>query len=46
VKAELRAMTKEPRQPRDCRRDLLDHAVDEILLLGVAAHVLKRQNGD
>jgi hypothetical protein len=34
----------EPRQPRDCRRDLLDHAVDEVLLLGIAGHVLKRQD--
>ncbi len=35
---------KEPRQPRDRRRYLLDHTVDEILLLGVAGHVLKRQD--
>src|SRR5262249_28301439 len=35
---------KEPRQPRDCRRDLLDHAIDEVLLLGIAGQVLKRQD--
>jgi len=32
---------EEPRQPRDRCRDLLDHAVDEILLLGIAGQVLK-----
>jgi hypothetical protein len=26
--------------------DLLDHAVDEILLVGVGAHVLERQHSD
>ena len=35
---------KEPRRARDCRRDLLDHAIDEILLLGIAGHVLERQH--
>ena len=35
---------EEPRQPRNCRRDLLDHAVDEIVLLGIAGQVLKRQD--
>ena len=35
---------EEPRQPRDCGRDLLDHAIDEILLLGIAGQVLKRQD--
>ena len=36
-------------QPANARQrgdDVLDHAVGEILLLGVAAHVLERQHGD
>ncbi len=32
---------KQQWQPRDCRCDVLDDAVSEILLLGVAAHVLE-----
>jgi len=35
---------KEPRQPGDRRRDLLDHAIDEIVLLGIAGQVLKGQD--
>ena len=35
---------EQPRQPRDRRRDLLDHAIDEILLRGIAGHVLKGQD--
>jgi hypothetical protein len=33
---------EQPRQPRDRRRDLLHHAVDEVFLPGIAGHVLKR----
>ena len=36
---------KEPRQPGDCRCDLLDRAVDEIFLFRVTRHVLERQHG-
>ena len=32
-----------PRKPGD---DVLDHAIDEIFLFGIAAHVLERQDGD
>ena len=35
---------EEPRQSRDRRRDLLDHAVDEIFLLGISGHVLEWQH--
>jgi hypothetical protein len=37
---------EEPFDTRECRNDLLDRAVGEVLLLGVAAHVLKREHGD
>src|SRR5207237_242006 len=37
---------KEPTNARQRGNDLLDHAVDEIFLPGVAAHVLKRQHRD
>src|SRR6516164_11353873 len=35
---------EEPADARECGDDLFDHAVSEILLLRVAAHVLKRQH--
>src|ERR1051326_410890 len=35
---------EEPRHSGDHRRDLLNHAVSEIFLVGVAAHVLERQH--
>ena len=31
---------------RQRRNDFFDHAVGEVLLLGIAAHVLERQHGD
>jgi hypothetical protein len=34
---------KQPGQPGNRRRDLLDHAVGEIFLPGVAGHILERQ---
>src|SRR5262249_23716855 len=37
---------EEPPDAGECGDDLLDHAVREIFLLGVAAHVLKRQDRD
>ena len=37
---------EQPFDPRQAGDDVLDDAVDEIFLLGVAAHVLKRQHGD
>src|ERR1700730_11468703 len=37
---------EEPPDARECRDDLLDHAVGEIFLLGIAAHVGKRQHRD
>jgi hypothetical protein len=37
---------EQPRQPRDRCGDVLDQTVDKIFLLGVAAHVLKRQYYD
>ena len=33
-------------EARQAGDDVFDHAVDEVLLLGVAAHVLERQHGD
>jgi hypothetical protein len=41
-KARIAGDYEEPWQPGDRRRDLLDHAVGEIFLLGVARHVLER----
>jgi hypothetical protein len=41
VKLELRAMTKSHLIRESAVDDLLDHAVGEVLLLGVAAHVLE-----
>ena len=35
---------EQPANARQCRDDLLDHAVGKILLLRVAAHILKRQH--
>jgi hypothetical protein len=37
---------EEPADAREGRNDLLDHAVGEIFLLGVAAHIGKRQYRD
>ena len=37
---------EEPRLTRECRDDVLGEAVREVFLLLVAAHVLKRQDGD
>src|ERR1700749_2972080 len=37
---------KEPLDPRQCGDDFVDHAVDEILLLKVAAHILEWQDCD
>src|SRR5215813_4672655 len=37
---------EEPADTREPTGDVLDHAVSEILLLGLPTHVLKRQNGD
>jgi hypothetical protein len=45
VKLEFRAMTKSQRM-RECRDDLLDHAVGEIFLLRVAAHIGEGQHRD
>jgi hypothetical protein len=42
VKLELRAITKS--HGRREIRDLLDHAVDKVFLLGIAGHVLERQD--
>src|SRR5215813_6079663 len=33
-------------EPRQCGNDFFGHAIGEILLLGVAAHVLEREHGD
>src|SRR3982075_1192199 len=33
-------------EARQCGDDVLDHAVGEVFLLGIAAHVLERQDGD
>src|SRR6516165_2459757 len=35
---------RSPPQPRNCRGDLLHHAVDEVVLIEVAGHVLERQH--
>src|SRR5439155_537520 len=37
---------EQPIDPRQAGDDILDHAVGEILLLGIAAHVLERQHRD
>jgi len=37
---------EQPPYARECGDDLLDHAVGEIFLLGVAAHILEGQDGD
>ena len=44
--AELRAITNSQRMRQKCRDDVLDHAVGEILLLRIAAHVLEWQHRD
>src|ERR1700733_10073705 len=46
VKLELRAMTNSALKPGQCSDDVFHHAISEILLLGVAAHVVERQHGD
>ena len=43
-KARIACDHKQPGQPGNRRRDLLDHAIRKILLLRVARHVLKRQH--
>src|SRR5262245_54298502 len=45
-KARISSDHEQPFEPRKRRRDLLNHPVREILLLGIAAHVLERQHGD
>ena len=42
----MRAITNSQRMCDKRRDDVLDHAVGEIVLLGVAAHVHERQDGD
>jgi len=37
---------EQPADARKYRRDFLDHAVGEILLIGIAAHVLEWEDGD
>src|SRR5205085_4596303 len=37
---------EEPSNARQCRDDFLDHAVCEIFLLGITAHILERQYGN
>jgi hypothetical protein len=37
---------KEPADAAECRDDLVDHSIDEIFLLRIAAHILKRQHRD
>jgi hypothetical protein len=37
---------EQPLDARQTRNDVFDHPVGEILLLGVAAHVLERQHRD
>ena len=42
-------IARDDEQPLDARKagdDVVDHAVGEIFLLGIAAHVLERQHGD
>ena len=35
---------KQPAEPRQSRNDVLDHPISKVLLLGIAAHVLKWQD--
>src|SRR5215213_9181949 len=37
---------KEPSPLRQCRDDVLSNAVNEIILFGIVAHIVKRQDGD
>jgi|SRR6516162_9144873 len=37
---------KQPSDAAQCSDDFRDHAIGEIFLFGVAAHVLERQHGD
>ena len=37
---------KKPLDPREAGNDLVDHAVGEVVLLGVSAHVLEWKHGD
>ena len=45
-KARIAGDDKQPPYAREYGDDLLDHAIDEIFLLGVAAHILERQHRD
>src|SRR5262249_55190530 len=45
-KARIASDHKEPTDTAERRRYLLDHAVGKVLLFGIAAHVLKGQDGD
>ena len=45
-KARIAGDDEQPADARERGDDLLDHAVGEIFLLGVARHVLKRQHRD
>jgi hypothetical protein len=46
TKARISGDDKQPGAARDCGGDLLDHAVGEVFLLRIAAHVLEGQDGD
>jgi len=46
VNDEFRAITKSHLKPESAVMNVLDDAIREILLLGIAAHVRERQNGD
>jgi hypothetical protein len=37
---------EQPAHPRECRDDFFDHAISEVLLLRIAAHVLEWQHGN
>jgi len=45
-KARIARDDKQPFDARQARDDVLDHAVDKIILLRVAAHIGKRQDRD
>src|SRR5262249_46128584 len=45
-KARIASDHEQPFEPREGGYDLLNHSIRKIVLLGIAAYVLKRQHGD
>jgi len=45
-KARIASDHEQPFEPRERSGDFLNHPIREVILFGVAAHVLERQHGD